>query len=91
MLEQGPSKNTNLMEWDKLWATNKRIIYPLCPRFMSVSVDKASLVEILNGPPKPEALLTAASPTNPSLGERPYWKSSRILLEFQDAEEIQVD
>lgn len=23
MLEQGPSKNTNLMEWDKLWALNK--------------------------------------------------------------------
>lgn len=23
MLEQGPSKNTNLMEWDKLWASNK--------------------------------------------------------------------
>lgn len=22
MLEQGPSKNTNLMEWDKIWAYN---------------------------------------------------------------------
>jgi len=26
MLEQGPSKNTNLMEWDKLWAYNKEAI-----------------------------------------------------------------
>lgn len=54
MLEQGPSKATNLMEWDKLWATNKRIIDPICPRFMAVSVDKASTLEVLNGPEKPE-------------------------------------
>lgn len=26
MLEQGPSKNTNLMEWDKIWASNKKNI-----------------------------------------------------------------
>jgi glutamyl-tRNA synthetase len=91
MLEQGPSKNTNLMEWDKLWATNKRIIDPMCPRFAAVSVEKASTVEIINGPEKPEAFAVAASPTNAALGTRPYWKTKNILLEFQDAEEIQVD
>lgn len=91
MLEQGPSKNTNLMEWDKLWAINKRIIDPICPRFMAVSVEKASVLEVLNGPEKPEAFQVAASPTNAALGNRPYWRSRNILLEFQDAEEIQVD
>jgi len=28
MLEQGPSKNTNLMEWDKIWSINKSILDP---------------------------------------------------------------
>ncbi|GKA62243.1 glutamate--tRNA ligase, cytoplasmic [Tanacetum coccineum] len=29
ILEQGPSKNLNLMEWDKLWSINKKIIDPV--------------------------------------------------------------
>lgn len=86
MLEQGPSKNTNLMEWDKIWATNKRIIDPLCGRFSAVSVEKASVVEVLNGPEKPEAFSVVVSPTNAALGMRPYWRSKNVLLEFQDAE-----
>jgi len=91
MLEQGPSKSTNLMEWDKMWAINKRIIDPLCTRFMAVSVDKASVLEVLNGPEKPEIHTVACSPTNAALGNRPYWRSKNILLEFQDADEIKVD
>jgi len=91
MLEQGPSKSTNLMEWDKIWAINKRIIDPLCTRFMAVSVEKASTVEVLNGPEKPEVYTIACSPTNADLGTRPYWRSKNILLEFQDADEIKVD
>jgi hypothetical protein len=91
MLEQGPSKSTNLMEWDKMWAINKRIIDPLCTRFMAVSVDKASVLEVLNGPEKPEIHTVACSPTNAAVGNRPYWRSKNILLEFQDADEIKVD
>lgn len=36
MLEQGPSKNTNLMEWDKIWALNKQIIDPKAPRYTAI-------------------------------------------------------
>ncbi|TXG71060.1 hypothetical protein EZV62_005995 [Acer yangbiense] len=32
ILEQGALKNLNLMEWDKLWTINKKIIDPVCPR-----------------------------------------------------------
>lgn len=91
MLEQGPSKSTNLMEWDKIWAINKRIIDPICARYMAVSVEKASTVEVLNGWEKPEVFTVACSPTNAALGSRPQWKSKNLLLEFQDADEIQVD
>lgn len=53
MLEQGPSKRANLMEWEKIWAINKRIIDPICPRYAAVSVNKASKIVVTNGPKEP--------------------------------------
>ena len=41
MLDQGPTKRVNLMEWEKIWAMNKKIIDPICPRYSAVSVNKA--------------------------------------------------
>jgi glutamyl-tRNA synthetase len=82
MLEQGPSKRANLMEWDKLWAINKRIIDPICPRYSSVSVDKACRLTVVNGPEEPEAVSVEMNKLNKVLGLRPLWKSKNLLLEF---------
>lgn len=32
ILQQGPSKNVLMLEWDKFWSTNKKIIDPVAPR-----------------------------------------------------------
>ena len=48
MLEQGPSKNTNLMEWDKIWATNKKNIDPNSGRYFAISKDRISTINIIN-------------------------------------------
>jgi len=88
MLEQGPSKRANLMEWEKLWAINKRIIDPVCPRYSAVSVNKASRLHVVNGPEKPEAVSVDMSKLNKNLGQRPLWKSNNLLIEFDDAENI---
>lgn len=48
MLEQGPSKNTNLMEWDKLWALNKQIIDPIAPRYNAIVKSTAAKVVLEN-------------------------------------------
>lgn len=37
ILMQGASKNTILLEWDKLWAINKQIIDPLSPRYVALN------------------------------------------------------
>eukprot|EP00178_Gracilaria_changii_P013083 TRINITY_DN3685_c0_g1_i3.p1 TRINITY_DN3685_c0_g1~~TRINITY_DN3685_c0_g1_i3.p1 ORF type:complete len:542 (-),score=71.69 TRINITY_DN3685_c0_g1_i3:16-1641(-) len=88
MLEQGPSKRSNLMEWEKLWAINKRIIDPVCPRYSAVSVNKACRLEVVNGPEQPEAVSVEMSKLNKDLGKRPLWKSRNLLIEFDDAENI---
>ena len=36
ILTQGASKNTVMLEWDKLWASNKAVIDPICPRHTSI-------------------------------------------------------
>lgn len=88
MLEQGPSKRANLMEWEKLWAINKRIIDPICPRYSAVRVEKASRILIENVPKEPEAVTVAMNKLNLPLGDRPLWKSSNILVDFLDADKL---
>lgn len=88
MLEQGPSKRSNLMEWQKLWAINKRIIDPICPRYSAVKVDKASRIIIDNAPQEPEAVTVAQNKLNLPLGERPLWKSNNVLVDFIDADTL---
>lgn len=48
MLAQGPSKNTNLMEWDKIWSINKSIIDPNCGRYSALTAKNVSTVEVVN-------------------------------------------
>jgi glutamyl-tRNA synthetase len=37
ILSQGGSKNTVLMEWDKIWTVNKRVIDPIAPRHTAIN------------------------------------------------------
>lgn len=50
MLEQGPSKNIVTMDWDKLWAFNRKYIDNIAPRYTAISLNKASILYIKNGP-----------------------------------------
>jgi len=50
MLEQGPSKNTNLMEWDKIWAINKDVIDPTVFRYTAIRKDTSVKLNLTNGP-----------------------------------------
>ena len=88
MLEQGPSKRSNLMEWEKLWAINKRIIDPICPRYCAVKKEKACRMLIANGPAEPEAVSVPLSKLNLKLGDRPLWKSNSVLLDFADVDTL---
>lgn len=55
MLEQGPSKNTVLMEWDKLWAANAGVVDPIACRYTAIVKSSACKLFIENGPETIEA------------------------------------
>lgn len=88
MLDQGPSKNNNLMEWEKLWAINKRIIDPLCPRIMAVT--KKVNLTLKNGPSPAAVKPTAVNPLNAKMGTRPLFVSRNVIIDEEDALTLSV-
>lgn len=40
MLSQGPSQSLVSLEWDSIWALNKKIIDPIAPRFWTIIKEK---------------------------------------------------
>ena len=85
MLEQGPSKNTNLMEWDKLWALNKSIIDPQAPRYTAIVKGTAGKVILENLPEEWEAKSVALHPKDDSLGSKAVIYGRTCWVERDDA------
>ncbi|GBG78275.1 hypothetical protein CBR_g26306 [Chara braunii] len=50
IVSQGASKNLNLMEMDKLWTINKKIVDPVCARHTAVVEEGKVLFTFANGP-----------------------------------------
>ncbi|KAJ4717557.1 Glutamate--tRNA ligase [Melia azedarach] len=91
ILEQGASKNLNLMEWDKLWTINKKIIDPVCPRHTAVIEERRVLLTLTNGPDKPFVRIMPRHKKYEGAGEKATTYTKRIWLDHADAESISVD
>ena len=90
MLEQGPSKNTNLMEWDKLWALNKGIIDPVAPRYNAIVKSTAVRVVLENVDDEISAKSVPLHPKNDSLGSKAMIYGKCCYIERDDAKTINV-
>lgn len=44
IIAQGGSRSVVMMEWDKIWSFNKKVIDPVAPRFISCSVNLCFLL-----------------------------------------------
>ena len=51
MLTQGPSQAVVSLEWDSIWATNKKVIDPVAPRFWSLLKDRMCVFPSPSPPP----------------------------------------
>ncbi|XP_008237432.1 PREDICTED: glutamate--tRNA ligase, cytoplasmic-like [Prunus mume] len=91
ILEQGASKNLNLMEWDKLWTINKKIIDPVCPRHTAVIEERRVLLTLTNGPEKPFVRIILRHKKYEGAGAKATTYTRTVWLDFVDAEFIKVD
>ena len=92
ILMQGASKNTILLEWDKLWSINKRIIDPLASRYVALNCDHLCCVKIsgTDGPQVPELRPIPRHKKNPQLGDKQMAFSSNLFMEQADVSTLKV-
>lgn len=91
ILKQGPSKNVTLFDWALIWATNKKYIDPVAPRYTAIQSDKIVRARIVGGPDIPYTEKRAKHAKNPDVGEKIVTFSSSILLEQSDAKTFDLD
>ncbi|KAN0077172.1 tRNA synthetases class I (E and Q), catalytic domain containing protein [Tylopilus felleus] len=85
MLSQGPSQSLVSLEWDSIWALNKKVIDPIAPRFWAILKEKCVPVTINGGLTEVEVKTLPLHKKNPEVGEKQTVYSSTILLEQEDA------
>ena len=77
------------MEWDKIWASNKKIIDSKSGRFTAISKDKISTLKITNFEGSSSKLETIPIyDKNADLGNKIIYKSDSLYIEFEDANSI---
>ncbi|KAG6751438.1 hypothetical protein POTOM_043626 [Populus tomentosa] len=87
----GASKNLNLMEWDKLWTINKKIIDPVCPRHTAVIEEQRVPLTLTNGPEQPFVRIIQRHKKYEGAGEKATTYTNRIWIDHADAESISVN
>ena len=87
MLEQGPSKNTVLMEWDKIWSYNKQFIDAGAGRFTAIVEESAVVLNLDNfeGGDKIVEKDVPLNKANPDLGNKKARYGKQIYIERGDA------
>ena len=86
IIAQGSSRSVVFMEWDKIWAMNKKVIDPVAPRFTTVDSGYNVVVNVAGV--KEEPIKCDKHPKDPSVGQKTSWRSSRVLIDGADAEQL---
>uniref|UniRef100_A0A8C3A579 Bifunctional glutamate/proline--tRNA ligase n=1 Tax=Cyclopterus lumpus TaxID=8103 RepID=A0A8C3A579_CYCLU len=81
---QGGSRSVVNMEWDKIWAFNKKVIDPVAPRYTALSSSYVVPVSISEA--TEEMKEVAKHPKNAEVGMKKVWYGPRVLVEGADAE-----
>ncbi|XP_036787923.2 bifunctional glutamate/proline--tRNA ligase isoform X1 [Manis pentadactyla] len=90
---QGSSRSVVNMEWDKIWAFNKKlralckkVIDPVAPRYVALLKKEVIPVNIPGA--LEEKKEVAKHPKNPDVGLKPVWYSPKVFIEGADAETL---
>jgi bifunctional glutamyl/prolyl-tRNA synthetase len=83
IIAQGSSRSVVLMEWDKIWSFNKKVIDPVAPRYTALEAE--GTVPVLVNGANLEPLTVAKHPKNDTIGTKTVWVGPRILIDGVDA------
>ncbi|XP_056692687.1 glutamate--tRNA ligase, cytoplasmic isoform X4 [Spinacia oleracea] len=87
----GASTNQNLMEWDKLWTINKKIIDPVCPRHTAVLEDRRVMITITDGPVEPFVRIIPRHKNCKAAGDKCTSYTKNIWIDYADALSISAN
>jgi bifunctional glutamyl/prolyl-tRNA synthetase len=88
IIAQGSSRSVVQMEWDKIWAVNKKFIDEISPRHTALLEDKHTVVVSLKGINADESKQMAKHPKNEKVGTKTVWYAPKCLIDQSDAIEI---
>ncbi|XP_076833600.1 bifunctional glutamate/proline--tRNA ligase isoform X2 [Brachyhypopomus gauderio] len=81
---QGGSRSVVNMEWDKIWAFNKKVIDPIAPRYTALQTSQ--VVPIFIPEAKEHMKEAAKHPKNTDVGMKQVWYGPKVFVEGADAE-----
>jgi len=91
ILKQGPSRNIVVMDWTNFWASNKKEIDPIAPRYTAVETKDAVKATIIGGPDSPYTEDKPKHAKNPAIGLKKVAYSKHIILDQQDVKLFKQD
>ncbi|XP_071491783.1 bifunctional glutamate/proline--tRNA ligase-like [Diadema antillarum] len=80
---QGSSRSVVMMEWDKLWSFNRKVIDPIAPRYSGVVKEGAVTVTVANA--TEEVKDVPKHPKNADVGMKKTWYSKKVFVDQEDA------
>ncbi|KAJ3655807.1 hypothetical protein Zmor_014918 [Zophobas morio] len=84
IIAQGSSRSVVFMEWDKIWAFNKKVIDPIAPRYTALDFDDPVTINVIGA--KEECLSVPKHPKNGDVGMKSVWTSPKIIIDRVDAD-----
>lgn len=85
MLQQGPSRNVVNMDWTIFWATNKKFIDPVAPRYTAILLENAVKCSVAGANSEVVFMDKPKHGKNPEVGMKKVVCSDTIWIEHEDA------
>ncbi|CCE61676.1 hypothetical protein TPHA_0A06020 [Tetrapisispora phaffii CBS 4417] len=89
VISQGPSRNVINLEWNLIWAFNKKVIDPVAPRLTCVINPIKIHLSGADAPETPRVEMKPKHPKNPAVGEKRVIFSKDIVIDKDDADVIE--
>ncbi|KAJ3055627.1 hypothetical protein HK097_009954 [Rhizophlyctis rosea] len=91
ILMQGASQRDLMIEWDKIWAVNKKVIDPVAPRHTAISSEKIVKVRVVGEKVEPHTKDMPKHKKNLEVGTKKTTFSGELYLEQEDAKDLEVN